>query len=296
MSNLIKDDLKNKILCGLFTLSTILCSGLTHAGKVALADQKPTNWTGLYLGANAGGWWSSSPAFNTMGTPLYAAPIGLAGPGIIESMLVNIGTKNLSVNSYGFIGGGQIGYNQALTKQFIVGLDADIDGVTQSTNTADLDNVLIDTTDGLRVYNSTVQVTKHINYLGTLRGRVGMLLKPTVLIYGMGGLAYGGASIATSITATEQTAPTLFPPLSAQAQRSRTLTGWTIGGGGEWMFRPHWSAKIEYLYYDLGTLDNSLILTQIISIDQSIYAQANVNGSTQFAQGAVRLGLNYHFS
>jgi outer membrane immunogenic protein len=33
---------------------------------------------------------------------------------------------------------------------------------------------------------------------------------------------------------------------------SETRAGWTLGGGLEWMFAPHWTHKAEYLYYDLG--------------------------------------------
>ena len=295
MIDLFKDEINRRILFSFFTISTTLCSGLTHAGMMANADKPTKHWTGLYLGANAGGWWSSSTAGNTLGSPLYADPGAVPGSVNVESMLVNIGTKKLSIDTNGFIGGGQIGFNYELKRQFIVGLDADMDGITQSTTAASLDNVLI---SGARTYNSTVAVTKNINYLGTLRGRLGMLLRPTLLLYGTGGLGYGHVSFSTSIAAAEQTAPNAFPALSSQAQFSRTLTGWTAGGGGEWMFRPNWSAKIEYLYYDLGTLDNSLVLTQmqILIPPPAIYAQANVNSSTRFAQSAVRMSLNYHFS
>ena len=34
---------------------------------------------------------------------------------------------------------------------------------------------------------------------------------------------------------------------------SNTNTGWTAGGGVEWLFAPHWSAKVEYLYVDLSS-------------------------------------------
>jgi outer membrane immunogenic protein len=34
-------------------------------------------------------------------------------------------------------------------------------------------------------------------------------------------------------------------------------TGWTAGGGLEWLFLPSWSFKVEYLYYDLGSANYS---------------------------------------
>ena len=66
-----------------------------------------------------------------------------------------------------------------------------------------------------------------------MRGRVGYLITPTLLIYGTGGFAYGQVSAFGFNT---------------------TPTGWTAGGGVEWMFAPHWSAKAEYLYVDLSNM------------------------------------------
>jgi outer membrane immunogenic protein len=47
--------------------------------------------------------------------------------------------------------------------------------------------------------------------------------------------------------------PTLFLSESASANRS----GWTVGGGLEWMFAPGWSIFGEYNYMDFGNLDIS---------------------------------------
>ena len=69
-------------------------------------------------------------------------------------------------------------------------------------------------------------------WFGTVRGRAGYLVTPTLLLYGTAGFAYGDV--------------TAF-------QRSNTSTGWTAGGGVEWLFAPHWSAKLEYLYVDLDS-------------------------------------------
>ena len=32
-------------------------------------------------------------------------------------------------------------------------------------------------------------------------------------------------------------------------------SGWTIGGGGEYMFLPRWSAKAEYMYSDFASVN-----------------------------------------
>ena len=46
-------------------------------------------------------------------------------------------------------------------------------------------------------------------------------------------------------------------PPSRDFDNNTTLTGWTVGGGVEWLLNPNWSVKVEYLYYDFGLNDNN---------------------------------------
>ena len=68
-------------------------------------------------------------------------------------------------------------------------------------------------------------------------------------------------------------------------------TGWTGGGGVEWMFLPKWSAKVEYLYYDLGTATTTPL--------QAVYGAkgqfSNASYQARFNGDVVRAGVNYHF-
>jgi outer membrane immunogenic protein len=95
-----------------------------------------------------------------------------------------------------------------------------------------------------------------------VRGRVGYLITPTLLIYGTAGFAYG------------QVDAWGF---------SNTSTGWTAGGGVEWMFAPHWSAKAEYLYVDLSS-------------NGGANSGWNVGYNFQPQINVVRAGVNYHFN
>ena len=60
-----------------------------------------------------------------------------------------------------------------------------------------------------------------------------------VLFYGTGGLALADTTVSASA-------------LGVTFSDSKTLTGWTVGAGAEWMFMPHWSLKAEYLYRSFG--------------------------------------------
>jgi outer membrane immunogenic protein len=98
-------------------------------------------------------------------------------------------------------------------------------------------------------------------WFGTLRGRAGIALG-NALIYGTAGAAYGRLTVQTPGNLSE----------------TRTGLGWTVGGGLEIGFTPHWSAKAEWLYLDLSDRGYSLTGT-----------------SNGLAANLLRLGLNYRF-
>ncbi len=100
----------------------------------------------------------------------------------------------------------------------------------------------------------TASISRELDYLGTVRGRLGILFGPSLLLYGTVGLAYGGVSASTGIAQTILgPAGGIVPPTwTAAGAYSGTLVGWTGGAGAEWLLLPNWSTKVEYLHYDLG--------------------------------------------
>jgi outer membrane immunogenic protein len=104
------------------------------------------------------------------------------------------------------------------------------------------------------------------NWQGSIRGRLGYAVQDNLLIYATGGLALG------TVNARE-----LAPAVASQ---SRTLTGWTLGAGGEYKFTPNWSALLEYRYTDLG---------------RATYV--NLTGAPRIGLSShtIRTGINYRF-
>ncbi len=184
-------------------------------------------WNGVYAGANIGGGWGAGS-----GNSNYWDVFGLNG-GV---------TNNLGG---GVLGGLQVGYNYSLTPLFLVGLETDFQGTSMPAFTGN---------GGL-------------DWFGTVRGRVGVTIMPTLLIYGTGGFAYGDFR-------------------SGVTQSDAIQTGWTAGGGVEWMFMPNWSAKLEYLYSDISGGDANGFNAGI--------GINNVNNHTRW--NTVRAGVNYHFN
>jgi outer membrane immunogenic protein len=64
--------------------------------------------------------------------------------------------------------------------------------------------------------------------------------------------------------------------------------GWTVGAGAEWAFLDSWSAKLEYLHYDLGQQD---LIAFAVTLP-TIFAVTN-HWTTR--GDIVRVGLNYKF-
>jgi outer membrane immunogenic protein len=255
------------------------------------------SWTGWYGGFNVSGTWSDDP-FNLSTTNVHLCGFVCGGPGPLGTALASAqGTTGaFSGRTNGFIGGGQLGYNWQFAKSWVAGFEADIQGIGDGRSEV-VGGTAID------VFGSSIAtsmtLTKEVDYLGTVRGRLGWLASPTLLAYGTGGLAYGGVKASTSIFQTIAPPPgNVVPNFASSSGISQTRTGWTAGGGFEWMLDPHWSAKVEYLYYDLGRVTyNGLLAAGFMfpPAGETTYFTNNVQSTTRFNGNIVRVGLNYQF-
>jgi len=292
----------------LFALAVSAASAadLPSKEELAVAPVVAPTWTGFYAGLNAGGTWANNNAINLTTWNIYQ-PAGSAdytGAAILSG-------SQPSSKAGGFIGGGQIGYNwqsQFSGHDFITGVEADIQGIAESGGNGSSWNVAPNaglsggvTSDVLVPLSltSNIQGNSQLSWLGTVRGRIGYLVTPSFLIYGTGGLAYGGytASLQTSVFWQQQGGDANFIQIGRN-NHSTTPAGWTAGGGTEWMFLPNMSVKVEYLYYDLGTASGS-----VVNPFYGIQAAAGRNGLesvTSYSKGItgniVRAGVNYHIN
>lgn len=259
------------------------------------------SWTGFYVGVNAGYTWSNTNSVNTVGAASFINPAFPPGAGAIANALAVVGTNSFPIKTDGFIGGGQIGYNYQFAKNFVTGIEADIQGAAGARSAAAITKTTVLVGFPGENYISTASVTKKLDYLGTVRGRIGILPTPSLLAYVTGGLAYGGVSTSTSINAVESLGNPPYLPVFGASGFSGTRFGWTAGAGLEWMFASNWSAKVEYLYYDLGTVRSNFILAQNCVVGAcgdpaaGLWGAAAVQSTTRFDGSVVRVGINYKF-
>jgi outer membrane immunogenic protein len=270
-------------------LAGVACIASASIGQAFAADLSPAykampvkavapvaNWTGLYIGGNVGyGWDSGSTAISgSTNNP------GLA-PGLAAIFAAGSYPAALSSSAKGVIGGGQIGYNWQMPSQWLIGLEADLQGSAIKGTTSQ--------TQTPAFFDSTAtSVTKSIDWFGTVRGRVGFLATPELLLYGTGGLAYGQTK--SSFSTTDLTNGCVAnATLCANGSSSSVRAGWTAGAGAEAMLGSNWSAKLEYLYVDLGRYSPSVTASTLPAV-------VFFNTSAQFHEQTVRVGLNYHFN
>jgi len=235
-------------------------------------------WTGVYVGVNVG--WGRQHA--------DADYVGIV-PGDIFVTGIRDGAlpAAMSRNRNGILGGVTLGYNLQ-SGSLVYGIEADGMGTDLSATTAL-------TTSGILAYPTlTTVTTTGVDWLATVRGRIGMLVAPQALVYATGGVAVGGVHGSSSITpsGTSTCANNFFCSIGSG---SATNVGWTAGIGGEYMFAPHWTAKIEYLHYDLGSLGYTINEASTHPAFLPFAGTPNVNVNTSVTGDIVRGGVNLKF-
>jgi outer membrane immunogenic protein len=215
-----------------FRIAALATVAVTGFSFVASAADMPTkapvyrapmattyNWSGCYIGLNAGGGWARTEFVNTVNTTDF----GHLLPG-----------EGFAYSYDGFVGGGQIGCNYQVN-QWVFGVEGTFDG---SSIKGDANN--------LAILNDDIFTTK-ISSLATVTGRIGYAWN-NVLLYAKGG--YAGARVQFSVSDT--CCVDGSSPMGAGSQ-SDWQSGWTIGGGLEYGLTPNWIIGAEYNYIDLGT-------------------------------------------
>ena len=221
------------------------------------------SWGGFYAGVNAGGVWTKDDVTWISNPAVF---------GVAFSSTVNTGGTG-STNRAGATAGGQIGYNFQTNGPLLWGLEADI-------NYTDLAGSRTVVLPAPAVPGTFVTSSFSSKWLATVRGRVGFLPTPNLLLYLTGGAAF--AEVKTGDFA-------FFAADGSNntASNSKTKSGWTVGGGAEWALSAGWSVKAEYLYVDLGNVNYTSLNT--------LTAFATINHNHRVTENIARVGVNYHF-
>jgi high affinity Mn2+ porin len=194
------------------------------------------DWSGFYVGGNVG--YTRGRAEVTLSDPV---------PSEFSQRLGSL------------YGGVQAGYNYVSPSRFLFGIEADF----TFPNYLAADDVAWS-----RLINQT-DIAEKIDYIGTLRGRIGYTFRHW-MIYATGGLAFSQGRFLQN------------PGIADDVDKVLRLhTGLAAGVGAEFAIAPHWALRLEYVYRNLGRADASFP-----SGDRVV---------SSFDTNTVRVGLNYQF-
>jgi iron complex outermembrane receptor protein len=222
------------------------------------------NWTGPYLGGNAGYGWGRTIAESALngaaGNPLFGG--------------------KPSSRLDGAILGGTAGYNW-LAGVWVAGIEGDLQYPSQRASLAfvcpgNVCNPALAPLDPL----VTASLEHKLGWLATLRGRLGATVSPDTLAYVTAGVPLGAITVAGTVSGFDAAGNAIGTGFSSQTIRA----GWTIGVGLERHLTGNWTGKIEYLHMDFGS-----IRTFPMNATATVAADFN----SRIADDLLRVGFNY---
>lgn len=268
------------------TLAGMPARAADMAFKVAPAAGH--DWTGFYVGVNAG--YGRSDPNNRITGDVFDGAGSLLLNSVFNVDGIDFNTFPLSNTMSGALGGVQAGFNWQLGPRWVAGVETDIQlSALKGSATVAPGGVV-----GL-----SLSWSQQIDWFSTLRGRLGYELTDELLVFATGGLAYGETKASASIAASG--IGTTFPPgfatvltcpggsVCLAGARSGVSAGWAAGGGLEYAAWRNVTVKLEYLHVDLGS-QNVLMVVQAPST-----GNATTTARFENAFDLVRGGVNLRF-
>ncbi len=240
------------IKASLFSIATMICVA------IFIQPASASSRTGCYLGAGVGGAWNDQDVSTTGSFSGDQAP---AAGSLSDATLVG--------SLYG-------GCAWQFSSSWVAGLEADFNW-TRIADQASAPNLLW---DGTPVGSGGLEWSNDINRFGSLRGRLGFLATPAVLLYGTGGIAWA------DISYQGMNAGVGGCPNCRTTSVDTTLNGFVVGGGVDWKLAAgNWLMRLEYLHY------------QFSDAHSVVQFGANIHGFNwgETSIDVVRIGTSYQF-
>jgi outer membrane immunogenic protein len=248
-------DCKDKAMANGLIKSSVAASLLAVASLSAQAadmrlNARPPatfNWGGCSLGGSLGYAWGRDFDHET----------------VTASGLLTGTSPTDSANPNGVKLGGYLGCNWQLSGLWVIGAEGDLEwanlrGTTTFPNTGPPSDF----------YDT------HIDDQSSIRGRVGYLLEPRLLIFATAGVAFASIKEHDVLAAT-----------GAFTDNSTTRTGWTAGAGLDYALTDRWIGRFDYRYANFGTF----------SYNTAVFGPPLVTESHKTTENAFRIGLAYKF-
>jgi outer membrane immunogenic protein len=187
--------------------------------------------------------------------------------------VVSADGNSINFGSSGFVGGGQIGCDYQFAPQWVAGVEGRAAWSSlETTHSATVRSLAT----GAIIPS---QFTLGNDFLASTTARLGYVFAERWLVFARGGAAWTNEKVDDAFIN--------LTGIPVDPSASRMRTGWTVGTGVDWAFAPHWSATLEYNYYDFG--EDGVVLTSAPPLTRVTIS------SLKDTIHAVTAGVNYHF-
>jgi len=183
----------------------------------------------------------------------------------------------------GAAGGAHVGYLYQIN-QFVIGVEGSVDGTSLRSNARFFVPTFVGNNNVLSAHGTS-------DVQGTVRGKLGFAWD-RVLIYGTGGIAFGGFSSNLFLNGLT---PARVPFPIGNRYFSNNLTGWTAGGGLQYAVTDNWWVFAEYRFTDFGSFNNTLSNT--FAPGGRLLGAAFINNNNpHLRENQVQVGFSYRFN
>ena len=232
--------------------------------KVPAIVSPASDWSGFYIGGDLGGAWAHTTSTQN---PLPS------------SVAFGLDPQTFSYGGSSFLGAVHLGYNWQVSPRFLVGIEGDLAWLRADGSASGI------WTDGgvttcVPVASCATTMSMSVTALASIRGRAGVLVTPTMLLYGTGGAAWGKQTYNAD-------GFNRNIGYDAPASVSATTSGFVAGGGLEAMFTGTWLLRAEYLYSRFGNGPNVSVFPQPPFGQNYTWGNTSVNTAS--------IGLSYRF-
>ncbi len=255
-------------LAGIFVAGSLFAGPMPAEKNVTpMAPVPECNWTGFYIGINAG--------------------VGQLDSGFTDrSDWESYATRQFTETA--FVGGGQIGFNYQW-QDLVLGIEADASGSTADIKRHSTDYYPENNAE-YPPYAEGYVDRAQIDFMATVRGRLGISFNNNrALLYATAGGAYAHGTWDTYYYYYHQAYGTYY---EGRWRGDEDRWGWVGGFGFEYALNCHWSLKGEGLYYWFAedTTTNDLAGSQYVPANGYDYKQTFSDTLWTY-----RVGLNYKF-
>ncbi|AMN41372.1 outer membrane protein [Rhodoplanes sp. Z2-YC6860] len=238
------------------------------------------SWTGFYAGLDAGWGWG-----NSTGTSIVSVP-GDQNAMIAEHDLGNNGP----------LFGGHLGYNWQIDPRWVAGIEGDITGTGIKVSSAQTPVCPRDTcgpAPGRPVPGALMSLSQEVNWLASIRGRLGVTFGPGML-YATGGVAWANVDYKSNLGDGAYLCD--LPGCGFQSASNTTKTGWVAGGGYETALIGNWTVRAEYLYYSFDGETLTAAATTAAACTGAGYASCTATSTfSDLKIHTARAGVSYRF-